>query len=352
MIHPPPFPTSVDQLTEHFLSDAVGAEVSGFHAERIGEDRGMLGKIFKLELFFVDDALTPLTIVAKFAAMREETLAIAKQGRTHERELRCYDELLPPTPVNAPEMLASWYNSETAEFLLLQEMVDADTSVDQIAGISEKQARLVITEMAKLHAFWWGDPVLESMEWLPRLDDQRRRVNLTTITRKGWDQLAELLDEEIASTITQDAEQLAGEIDQMLCRTAEFPSSFIHSDLRADNLLFSPDGSSVVLIDWQGCCVAPPVFDFAYFLIQSLTIDDRQKFEEELLLFYMEELGEYGLAISFDDLRGVYKSSLFYSLAIACSIPLINDISKPRVRELGVAMGTRSIQALRDHGQI
>ncbi len=352
MIHPPPFAASVDQLSEHFLSDAIGSEVSGFHTERIGEDRGMLGEIFKLEIFFVDNELEPLTIVAKFAAMREETLALARQGRTHERELRSYDELLAPTPVNVPKMLAAWYNAETAEFLLLQELINADTSVDQIAGISEKQARLVITEMAKLHAFWWGDPSLESMDWLPRLDDQRRRVNLTTITRKGWDHLAELLDGEIASTVTQNAEQLAGEIDKMLSRTAEFPSTFVHSDLRADNLLFSPDGSSVALIDWQGCCIAPPVFDFTYFLIQSLTVEDRQKFEEDLLRFYMQELDKCGLSIGLDSLREVYESSLFYSLAIACSIPLINDTSKPRVRELGVAMGTRSIQVLKDHGQI
>ena len=353
MINPPPFPISIGDLTEPFLSDALGAEVSKFRAGRIGEDRGMLGEIFKLDISFHDASLEPLTVVAKFAAIREETLALAKRGDTHERELRSYDELLSSAPVNVPEFIAAWYNDETAEFLLLQEMIPADTSVDQIIGLSEQQARLVITEMAKLHAYWWNDPKLETMSWLPRLDDQRRRTNLTTITRNGWGQLAEILQGEISlSSITKTSEDLAEEMDEMLRRTAGFPSTFIHSDLRADNLLFSSDGQSVALIDWQGCCIAPPAFDFTYFLIQSMTIEDRQRLEEDLLRFYAEELERCGLKMSFSNLMEVYRSSLIYSFAIACSIPLINDPSIPRVRELAIAMGTRSIQVLRDHGQI
>ncbi len=353
MINPPPFPISIGELTESFLSDALGEEVSAFHADRIGEDRGMLGEIFKLDISFHDDSREPLTLVAKFAAIREETLALAKRGDTHERELRSYDELLSSAPVNVPEFIAAWYNDQTAEFLLLQEMIPADTSVDQIVGLSEKQARLVITEMAKLHAYWWNNPKLETISWLPRLDDQRRRTNLTTITRNGWGQLAAMLEGEISlSSITKTGDDLAKEMDEMLCRTAEFPSTFIHSDLRADNLLFSPDGQSVSLIDWQGCCIAPPVFDFTYFLIQSMTTEDRQRLEDDLLRFYAEELERCGLKMSLSNLREVYESSLIYSFAIACSIPLINDPSIPRVRELGIVMGTRSIQVLKDHGQI
>ena len=353
MINPPPFPVSISELTESFLSDAVGEEVSEFKAERIGEDRGMLGEIFKLKISFRNESREPLILVAKFAALREETLDIAKRGHTHQRELRSYSELLSSAPVSVPQFIGSWYNDETSEFVLLQEMIVADTSVDQITGLSEKQARLVIAEMAKLHAFWWNDPKLETLSWLPRLDDERRRTNLTAITRNGWEHLAKLLDGEISlSSIDKTGEDLADQVDEMLCRTAKFPSTFIHSDLRADNLLFSLDGESVALIDWQGSCIAPPVFDFAYFLIQSLTIENRKRLEQDLIKFYAEELERSGLKISSDNLKEVYESSLFYSFAIACSIPLINDPGIPRVRELAIAMGTRSIQVLKDYGQI
>ena len=75
----------------------------------------MLGEIFKLKIFFRDESKKPLILVAKFAALREETLAIAKRGHTHERELRSYSELLLSAPVSVPQFIGSWYNDETAE---------------------------------------------------------------------------------------------------------------------------------------------------------------------------------------------------------------------------------------------
>ena len=60
MINPPPFPISIGELTESFLSDALGEDVSEFHADRIGEDRGMLGEIFKLDISFNDHTFPPV----------------------------------------------------------------------------------------------------------------------------------------------------------------------------------------------------------------------------------------------------------------------------------------------------
>jgi aminoglycoside/choline kinase family phosphotransferase len=44
--------------------------------------------------------------------------------------------------------------------------------------------------------------------------------------------------------------EVAGELTQwQLCRKE--PLALVHGDFRPDNLMFSPDGSSVVAIDWQ-----------------------------------------------------------------------------------------------------
>ena len=96
---PPPFPISVDQLDTAFLGAALDVEVLAFRSNRIGADRGMLGEIFVRDL---DTSEGTRSIVAKFAALREEALTTARQGRTNERELRCYDELLATTPVRTP----------------------------------------------------------------------------------------------------------------------------------------------------------------------------------------------------------------------------------------------------------
>ena len=84
--------------------------------------------------------------------------------------LRCFDELLSDTPVSAPGNYGTWYDPETAHFLLLQSAIDSDHGVDQMEGISIDDSKLVLSETAKLHARWWNDPTLAGRSWLPRLD--------------------------------------------------------------------------------------------------------------------------------------------------------------------------------------
>lgn len=348
----PPFPSSIDELDTATLTKALGTAVEGFRATRIGADRGMLGEIFVLDLDYGVNATGPSRVVAKFAALREGSLASARRGGTHERELRCYGELLVDTPVNAPAMYSAWYDAATAHFLLLQEAVDADTDVDQIVGIDVDQARLVMGEAARLHATWWRDDRLDELGWLPRLDSDQRRTNLTTIARAGWDPLCELLGDELSPAERSLGADLADRIDAALCSVAALPSTLIHSDLRADNLLFSRDGESVSLIDWQGAGIGPPGFDLAYFMSQCLSVGARRAHEDELLDHYQGELARAGLVLASDEVRAGYGESMLYGLVIACALPLISDPSEPRVRALAASMARRAIAAMRDHGQL
>jgi len=348
LIQAPPFPLSIEGIDASFLSGALEREIHGFQSERIGEDRGMLGEIYKLTLD-VDDA-GPSSIVAKFASQREQSLDSAKRGGTHERELRCYDELLSLTPIATPDLYACWYDGQSAEYLILQELIDFDESIDQINGISIPEAKLVIQEIAGLHAFWWKNQALEDLPWLPRLDDNRRRTNLPTVTRLGWESLRNVLSEQELDPPSVSADALAEKIDNLLCTISDNERTLVHSDLRADNLLFSQTGDSVVIVDWQGCCTAPPVFDLTYFLIQSLTIDDRRENEEKLLDYYAQALSNRGVRLAKDVIYEIYTGSILYGLAIACAIPLINEIKVPRVRDLATSMASRSLAGLSDHG--
>lgn len=258
MLRPPPFPISIDGLTSDTLSEGLGIEVANFSASRIGADRGMLGEIFLLGLSYPVGAAGPDRIVAKFAALRDESLASAQRSGSHERELRCFDELLSDTPVSAPVNYGTWYDHETAHFLLLQGAVDADHGVDQVEGISIDDSKLVLSETAKLHARWWDDPTLAGRSWLPRLDSEQRVHNLTSLAAAGWVPLVEALDDAFTDHQRALGAQLPARLEAALRYVASLPSTLIHSDLRADNLLFAPDHSGVTVIDWQGCGVGPP----------------------------------------------------------------------------------------------
>ena len=320
--------------------------------DRIGADRGMLGEIFVVRPTYVVGATGPATVICKFAALRDGVLASARRGRTHERELRCYDELLSATAVSTPGFHAAWYDPDTAHFLLVQSAIAADTSIDQVAGIDAELVAMVGAEAATLHHQFWKSSVLADLEWLPRLDDPLRIGNLTTLAATGWGPLCDLVDTEFPPAERRLGDELPERLEAALRTLASLPSTLIHSDLRTDNLLFSEDRTSVTLVDWQGAGIGPGSFDMAYLISQSMTVTDRRAHEADLVAGYLAQLEASGTAQSNDDFMTGYALAHHYGLTIACALPLISDASQARVARLATAMARRSIEALRDHGQL
>lgn len=351
MIGTPPFPTSPSGLTVDVLGEALGAAVRSFIASPVGADRGMLGDLVLVEPTY-DGEPGPKRVVAKFAAQREGSLASARRSGSHQRELRFYDELAPSTPIRVPCVYGSWYDPDSAQFLVVQEAIDNDPTVDQISGITVHQAELVLREIARLHATWWDHPRLASVDWLPRLDGPARRHNLATITSTGWQPLCDLLGDSLTTRERSLGAQLPERVDDVLVRMGELSPTLIHSDLRADNLLFSPDGTAVTLVDWQGAGIGPAGWDLAYFLSQSLDVDTRRAHEADLLDRYVREAQCIRPELTAEQLLAGYGESMIFGLVVATSLPLISDPSQPRVRALAGSMARRAIEALADHGQL
>lgn len=349
MIRTPPFPERPEQLDPAIVATALGVPVSSMSTSPIGAERGMLGDLVLVRPEYPGEP-GPEAVVAKFAADREASLATARRGGVHLRELRFYDELAVDTPVRVPHVHASWYDPDTARFLIIQEAIEVDTSIDQVAGIEIELAALVMVELARLHTRWWQAAELQDLDWLPRLDSQARRSNLVSLSTAGWEPLCELVGDAIAEDDRSIGSRLPDAIDDALRRLAELPFTLVHSDLRADNLLFSPDHGEVVLVDWQGCGIGPPSWDLAYFLAQSLDVEVRRAGQDRLIETYLAELATQGAPFGRDEaLEGIGDAMLF-GLAVACSLPVISDPTEPRVRSLATAMATRAIEGLRDHG--
>ena len=129
-------------------------------------------------------------------------------------------------------------------------------------------------------------------------------------------------------------------------------STLIHSDLRADNLLFSPDGTAVTLSDWHGVGIGPAGWDLAYLLSHSLDVDTRRATERHLLDRYVREAQRIRPELTSDTLLAGYGESMIFGLVVAVSLPLVSDPSQPRVRALAESMARRAIEGLRDHGQL
>ena len=172
------------------------------------------------------------------------------------------------------------------------------------------------------------------------------------MARTGWPLLCELLGDALTPDERRLGAEFPGRLEAALRHVASLPSTVVHSDLRADNLLFSPDGNTVTIVDWQGAGVGPPGFDLAYFLSQSLTVEDRRLAEVDLLALYQDALADHGVVLSGAEVRAGYGQSMHYGLAVASALPVISDPTETRVRDLAEAVARRSIEGLRDNNQL
>lgn len=186
----------------------------------------------------------------------------------------------------------------------------------------------------------------------PRLDGPTRRHHLTTIARSGWDPLCELLGDALTPAERALGDELPQRVDDVLVRMGQPPSTLIHSDLRADNLLFAPNGTSVTIVDWQGAGIGPPAWDLAYFLSQSLHVDTRRANERQLLDHYVADAQRIRPQLETSGLLAGYGECMLFGLIVATSLPIISDPGQPRVRAPAETMARRAIEALRDHGQL
>lgn len=94
------------------------------------------------------------------------------------------------------------------------------------------------------------------------------------------------------------------------------PFSLFHGDYRLDNIVFLPDSHRAVVIDWGGVSWASPLRDVAYFMGNSLTVENRRRWEKDLLRLYMDEMNRLGnVKMTWDHVWMEYRLAAVYGLA-------------------------------------
>jgi serine/threonine protein kinase len=319
------FPTSPDQLNVKWLSDALGEPVKSFEITPIGEGRGNLGDLVLVSLD------SGKSVVAKFAADRQETLNAAKRSGLFEREIKFYNELSPNLNLHLPKLLASTYDSSTAYFVMLLEYLEPVKEADSISGIGVDHTRQVLAELAKLHT--QGKHLIKT-PWLQTMITSNRIDNLTIMIKEGWPVLREICGQLVEPLEKIDLLETFLETMHYL-NTVE--QTIVHGDIKPDNLIIRRQG--VAIIDWQGFGIGPPSWDVAACMCQCLTTEERRLYESELLADYPH------------DLVG-YKEALFFGIVIACALPILGNPEDPRLGKLVESITERTMSAMSDAGTL
>jgi hypothetical protein len=98
-------------------------------------------------------------------------------------------------------------------------------------------------------------------------------------------------------------------------RHRSLPQTLLHADVHLKNWYIAANGE-MGLGDWQNVCRGHWGRDVAYAMATALSVEDRRRWEEDLLKYYLESLRQAGgPAVAFDSAWDTYRLQLFAALA-------------------------------------
>ena len=330
-------------LTDSWLSSVLDSDVRVTSTSRIGD--GLVG--MNIRLTIDSDGSIPPTLIAKLPSPDPISRATGIGLRNYEREVRFYLEIAPTVDIRVPRCYHAEWFADTGDFVVLMEDLAPAVQGNQVTGCDRDRARTAVLELAKLHGPRWGDPALDSVEWLNRRaagDSQQLAVLWSMFFPGFMSTYGSYLSSEAQDVVQRFGEQIACWVDGR-----DPPSTVTHGDYRLDNLMFAgPEGgATIAAVDWQtpghGCGIT----DVSYFLGAGVMPEARRQIERQLVNEYGRALDGYGVAVDPDELWRQYRRDAYAGVVMAVIASQIVGKSS-RSEAMFAAMATRHVQHVLD----
>ncbi len=303
---------SPGDLTTDWLTAAIGVgTIADFSVARIGT--GQMSECYRVALSYADadaDSDRPDSVVLKVAATDPMSRQTGGSLGLYEREVCFYRDIAPRLHGPVAPCYHAAFDASAGIFDVL--LGDANPAVvgDEIHGATIEQARLAVTELARLQGPLLGDTTLADAPWLHR-DTPVNQGLITALYAAFVDRYGD----RIAPQHRMVCERLVGGFDVYLAEEAAEGriQGLVHGDYRLDNMLFGDAGADrpLTVVDWQTVTWGPAMTDLAYFLGCALPVAERRTHYDGLLQAYHAALGPEA-PIGLADIReGVRRQSFF-----------------------------------------
>ena len=345
----------VDDLDAELFTDLLriggrlpgDVEVTSVELTPLGGAAGMMSQVLRATLTYSGLTSSPATVIVKSGTSDPHRRFVAEAGKLYQREVNFYQRYADDVPVRAPKGIYADIDLETNDFILILEDVGQLRSVDQVEGVSLADATAAVQAMARWHSRWWGADLEALSEHFFLWNGEFNKAAIPMVFGSNWDAAkaayAGRLPPEIVALGDRYVERSGDILDGLM-----EPNTLVHSDFRADNLLF--DGAEPVLLDFQMLSVGCGMFDFAFFVSQSLTAEARSAHFEELLTTYLGELAAHGIVLDREVALDKYRRALVFGLAWPVSLASGFAALDARGKALAYSMLDRFVKAVTDVG--
>lgn len=169
----------------------------------------------------------------------------------------------------------------------------------------------LLSTMAAYHGQYWEHPAVVGST-LKRPEEHQHNIGVLLNARKQAEVGVGRAPGFPDALRSRQSQLWTGLVSSMRELSHEGPITLLHGDPHVGNTYTTRDGITA-FADWQVVMRGSWAYDFADTVSTALTVDDRRRWERDLLADYLDELGRYGVrAPAFDDAFALYRRSLMY----------------------------------------
>jgi Phosphotransferase enzyme family len=348
---------NLSQLTPDWIGSLLqdngfDAKVAAINAQPIGT--GQVGATFRLSLTYArSSANAPATLVAKLPSNDPLSRATGKSHLTYIRESRFYQQFAGKKPMAIPDHLFIGFDEERHDFALIMRDLPNHKTGDQLSFPSQHECLLAMDAAASIHAAWWGDPMLDTLDWLNGTKAVPPPLDVEALYTIFWPGFCDRMGARVTPEARKVGEAYLGNVNAW----AERPSGvrcLTHNDFRPDNMMFNPDDPAkpIVIVDWQTVGVGSGAADIAYFAGTALDPVVRKAEETGLFARYRTSLHAHGVPESeTGDLWNTYRRSAFAGFLMGVTASMV-VVQTERGDSMFLAMCERAARMVLDHADV
>jgi hypothetical protein len=231
-------------------------------------------------------------------------------------EGRFFRELAGELDVRLPKCFYADYDERQGIVLMEDLAVEGVEFCRSTRRVSVDLVAASNSNLARLHARWWGSPQLDRWDWIqmPLQEDTGLQYFRTT---SNPDQIARRLASHRGALVpreVQEPDAIYGSMLKLVPLIQRKPHCLLHADPHIGNVYFSQE-SGPGFVDFQQVRKGYWAFDYTYHVVSALDAEDRRRHEVTLLRNYLDELAELGAdAPDFDGAWLDYRRNVAYGL--------------------------------------
>jgi aminoglycoside phosphotransferase (APT) family kinase protein len=339
-----PIPISIPSITTAWLTVALGIPLTT--SSILSVLPGTATKVF-LEVAYANAshaATHPTRLCLKGGF--DEALRALGLNSAYRREAEFFAHIAPRLAergVRVPRALFAGTNSVSGQgIVVLEDLVVGGYGFGECAEAwAPKTVAEGLAQLAGLHALTWGAKQ-EEYSWLGGSVVQE--VGRSLFTEEYWWQQFET--EDCPAGVPEwmkDRERMLAAFETLWENESEKLRCVIHGDCHVGNT-FVGKGGEVGFLDYQAPSLGSAMHDVAYFLSGALSVENRRKYERDLVEGYLEALEKAGgPKLGVDEVWKDYRMHTLHGFVWVLTCPRMQ--TKARVD----AMTERHVAAIEDH---